>query len=99
MDNEKGSHCKIIAHLATLGLTFLRKFFEADNAQRTTLIHQNYHCRFSNLDDALKYRPMPKSKLFVEESEGYQKPQKLDFEGDGYQKRNLAWLWSNQYGP
>ena len=99
MEGEKRNQNYLIAHLATFDFRFLRALLEADNRSRMRLVHEHYHCRFSNLEDALKRRPVPKSDIFKKESEGCQNSQKLEFEGDKYEERNLAWLWSNQYEP
>ncbi len=99
MDHEKRYHPQTIEHLATFGFQFLRALLEADNTRRTTLINENYKAHYSNMGDALKHPPRQDTAMFRRERDGERNFVKLDFEGDEYEKRNLAWLWSNQYRP
>ena len=63
------------------------------------MIHENYYGKFDNLHDALQSGPRPETDFFLEELAGRQRSQKLEFEGDEHQKRNLGWLWANQMEP
>jgi hypothetical protein len=99
LDSEKGHQAPVIQHIATLGFPFLRNLCKADNARRNIMISENYYCKFVSLNDALRHCPRPQTDLFKREFQGRKSNQKLDFEGDHYQKRNLGWLWANQMQP
>jgi hypothetical protein len=99
LDSEKGYQDRVIHHIATLGFPFLRALCEADNGRRNIMITKNYQCKFDTLHDALKYCPKPRTELLESEYQGRRSHQKLKFEGEHYQKRNLGWLWANQMQP
>lgn len=97
LDDERSHHHELIGHLPTLGLHFLQNLLEADNSQRTTLVAANYVRSLCVMSDALEHRSLPKQQIYQDEFEDSLSSRKLDFDGDEFQKRNLAWLWSNQY--
>lgn len=99
LESQKKQHPFIIEHLAALGFNFFRKFVEADNRRRRSMIHANYVGNLSGIDEALEDGPRPETEFFREEREGRQRSRKLKFEGDEHQKRNLGWLWANQMEP
>ena len=99
LDSEKQSQPKLIEHLATLGFKFLRILIKADNPQRRSIINRNYHYKYANLGYALRQCPWRTTGFFYEEWKGWQRSQKLEFEGDEHEKRNLGWLWAHQMTP
>lgn len=90
LDSEKQAQPRLIEHLATVGLKYFHTLVEADNRQRRSMINRYYSWQFNSLEDALKHRPWPKTDFFQEEWEGWERSQKLEFEADEHQKRNLG---------
>lgn len=91
---------QMLQYLSSLGLPFLRSLFEASPDLQRQMISEredDYHHDIG-LTTTLGQRS-PLIGIFKGEYAAYLSRQRLEFEGDDLQKRNLAWLWAHHNRP
>jgi hypothetical protein len=90
----KQSHYHAMQYLSTLGLPFLRDLFHtSDKSTRRKTVVKNFLTHSYTLTEIL----LDCTKSFEEEEQAFDSYRKLALEGDAPEKRNLGWLWANQY--
>lgn len=83
-------------YLSTFGLRCLRRLFRlTDKRTRRAIVVENSVLLACTLADALLSSLNP----FKQEKQDLEEGKLLEFEGDAPDKRNLGWLWANQYLP
>jgi hypothetical protein len=94
--SEKRWHGTSIEHILNLGLPFLRNLFStSDIKSQREPIMENFTSFLFSLPHVLREPANP----FKAEMRDLEAGKVLTFEGDSPGKRNLAWLWANQYRP
>ncbi|KAI9790099.1 MAG: hypothetical protein M1816_005569 [Peltula sp. TS41687] len=84
-----------IEHMASLGLTFLRRIFRAKGEQRAKLLKENCKSSPDFLTKILNREGTPT----VDEGGSGNTYSKLRFDGDDLNKPNHAWLWAYDDKP
>jgi hypothetical protein len=94
--SEKQDQILTAEYLSTFGLPFLCRLFHlTDKRARRAIIVENFVGHACVLDESLLSSVNP----FNQEKQGLEEGKAIDFEGDAPEKRNLGWLWANQYLP
>lgn len=94
--SEKRYHYLTAEHLSTFGLPCLRRLLNSsDKRSRRKTIVENFFGHPHTLAGCLRDSVTP----FTQENQDLEDGKVLSFEGDAPDKRNLGWLWANQYLP